>query len=281
MGTHTINHPVVCQVRWRAAKEVSGADIELLDNFVEDNVVKVFIPQLEGVQDNRFDPPKPHFDGNLRFFRKAVDQLKAAWNEIEAQGLKKLVLSFAGSFTPRLQRRKQGGPVHTPSNHAFATAFDINNEFNGQGDPPPEVGKKGSVRELVPIFEKHGFKWGGLFPTPDGMHFEVDKLLAPGSVAVPVPVQVAINGVDVTVSALFVEDHILVGVRALVTLLGGTLTKEGGNPFKATVQLKGTDHVLAGQTIGSVGHVRFNELIALYGLAFTFDKGTRRLDITR
>ena len=51
-----------------------------------------------------------------------------------------------------------------PSNHSFGTAFDINSDTNPQGKKPPAVGQPGSVRELVPIFEKHGFKWGGQFP---------------------------------------------------------------------------------------------------------------------
>jgi hypothetical protein len=27
-------------------------------------------------------------------------------------------------------------------------------------------------RRLIAIFRRHGFIWGGNFPTPDGMHFE-------------------------------------------------------------------------------------------------------------
>jgi hypothetical protein len=281
MGTHTVDHPVVGKVRWHADKEVSGAEIELLDGFVEKNVVTAFIPQLKGVQDNRFDPPKPSFDGNLRFFKTAVEQLKAAFTEIGTDGLLKQVLSFGGSFAPRLIRRKNGGPVHTASNHAFATALDINDEFNQQGDTPAAVGKKGSVRELVPIFEKHGFKWGGFFPTPDGMHFEVAKLLGPGTVTTPAAVQISVKGVNVAVPALFVEDHTLVGVRTLVTLLGGAVTRAGGNPFQVTVRVDGVDHVLSGKKIGTVGFVLFADLNAIYKLPFTFDNSTKRLDITR
>ena len=63
------------------------------------------------------------------------------------------------------------------SNHAFGTAFDINVPFNPLGARPALIGKQGSVRELVPIANEHGFFWGGHFgKRPDGMHFEVAVL---------------------------------------------------------------------------------------------------------
>lgn len=173
---HVVDHPIVGRVRWRAQNEVSGAPIELLDGFEPNNIDKILIPQLQGVLDGRTDAPGDVFHGQLKFFRKAFNQLTAAFAEIEAQGLKDRIISFEGSFNARLQRRKHGGAVHTPSNHAFGTALDINADFNGQGDEPAQLGARGSVRELVPIFERHGFRWGGLFPTPDGMHFEVAQL---------------------------------------------------------------------------------------------------------
>lgn len=175
---HTLNHPIVGTVRWQAqGKEVSGAPIDLLDGFEQANIVKVLVPQLQGVLDGRTELPNDLFNGQLRFHKAAAAQLLAAFAEIEAQGLRNRLLSCAGSFNARLIKRKNGGPVRTPSNHSFGTAIDINSEFNGQGVIPPPVGARGSVLELVPIFERHGFKWGGRFPTPDGMHFEVAKLL--------------------------------------------------------------------------------------------------------
>jgi hypothetical protein len=56
--------------------------------------------------------------------------------------------------------------------------MDINVAWNGLGRQPAFVGQKGSVRELVPAAEKHGFYWGGFFASrPDGMHFEAAKIL--------------------------------------------------------------------------------------------------------
>jgi D-alanyl-D-alanine carboxypeptidase-like protein len=48
--------------------------------------------------------------------------------------------------------------------------------FNPLGAQPALVGRPGSVRELAPIANQHGFYWGGHFTRLDGMHFEVAKL---------------------------------------------------------------------------------------------------------
>lgn len=94
----------------------------------------------------------------------------AAWEQV---GLLAHVLSYAGSFEPRFQRGST-----TLSNHAFGTAFDINEPQNKMGTMPALVGKPGGVRELVTIANEHGFFWGGHFKKrPDGMHFEVARLL--------------------------------------------------------------------------------------------------------
>jgi hypothetical protein len=181
MAIHkTTNHPVVGTVEWETDKLVSGNAIKLLNNF-ESKVVKVLVPQLVGINDVRTQALQnagAKFDGNVRFFKDAHAQLLAAFAEIEAAGFRSRLLSIGGTFNARLIKKKNGGPTQTPSNHAFGTAIDLNPDFNPQGVTPLAVGKKGSLRELVAIFETHGFKWGGLFPTPDGMHFEVRKLLS-------------------------------------------------------------------------------------------------------
>jgi hypothetical protein len=45
-------------------------------------------------------------------------------------------------------------------------AFDINTATNAQGAVPQ------MNCDVVRIFRKHGFAWGGNFLMPDGMHFE-------------------------------------------------------------------------------------------------------------
>jgi hypothetical protein len=137
--------------------------IRILGSFVQNNIILVPIPQLVGVK----GAPA---DGRIQFHKKAADQLIALWKAWEDAGLRDRVLTFDGSFVPRFVR----GSRKVLSNHAFGSAFDINAELNPRGTRPLLVGKKGSVRELVPIANDHGFFWGGHFGTkPDGMHFEV------------------------------------------------------------------------------------------------------------
>jgi len=120
----------------------------------------VTIPQLKGVE---FFPAS----GVIQFNKHAAEALRSAFREIEEKGLLKLVLSWNGSYNPRVER---GGSEL--ARHALGTAFDINFANNVIGAVPAPAGAMGSVRELVPIFEKHGFEWGGKYDRPVGMHFE-------------------------------------------------------------------------------------------------------------
>lgn len=107
------------------------------------------------------------------FNKKAAPQLQALWAEWERAGLLDRILTFDGSFVPRLIR----GSSASLSCHAFGAAFDINAAYNPLNQMPALVGKTGSVRELVEIANRHGFFWGGHFRTRlDGMHFEVARL---------------------------------------------------------------------------------------------------------
>ena len=56
-------------------------------------------------------------------------------------------------------------------------SFDMNYEYNPSGVVPQAEGEIGSVRELVPIFQKYGFAWGGNWKVPDGGHFEVVRIV--------------------------------------------------------------------------------------------------------
>ena len=81
-----------------------------------------------------------------------------------ARGLGRLVDrgDYAGCYAPR--RIPTSGSL---SLHALGLAVDLNASTNGQysrGDQDPR---------LVRIMERHGFTWGGRWPTaPDPMHFE-------------------------------------------------------------------------------------------------------------
>jgi hypothetical protein len=134
-----------------------------------ENIKTVTVPQLKGV---------PVFgqrsSGRMRFHRRAEAQLIAMWAAWEQAELIERILTYEGSYNPRFIR----GSRSTLSNHAFGSAFDINMRWNRLGAVPALEGLEGSVRELVPIANAHGFYWGGHFKTrPDGMHFEVATLL--------------------------------------------------------------------------------------------------------
>jgi len=108
----------------------------------------------------------------VTFHKDGAVQLMGMFEELNANGLTKHIISWDGSFAPRFIR----GSRTKLSNHAWATAFDINAFYNPLGSKPAARGSKGSVQELVGIANKHGFYWGGHFSNrPDGMHFEIGK----------------------------------------------------------------------------------------------------------
>jgi len=144
--------------------------IKILGNWEKQNIVSLQLPELKGI--DVFGKPS---SGRMRFHKKAADQLKGLWSSWGKNDLIHLIRSYEGSFVPRFIR----GSKETLSNHAFGSAFDINMKWNRLGKIPAPVGSEGSVRELIPIAHEFGFYWGGHFRNrPDGMHFEVAKILA-------------------------------------------------------------------------------------------------------
>ncbi|MEH6628867.1 MAG: M15 family metallopeptidase [Motiliproteus sp.] len=153
-------------------KAESGGKIKILNNWEQDNIKTVILPQLKGIP--VFGPDGRKSSGKLRFHQAAGEQLKALWSAWEEEGLIDRILSYEGSYNPRFIR----GSRTSLSNHAYGTAFDINGSWNGLGKIPASSGERGSVRELIALANEYGFYWGGHFKSrPDGMHFEVAKLL--------------------------------------------------------------------------------------------------------
>ncbi|HQU84983.1 MAG TPA: M15 family metallopeptidase [Pyrinomonadaceae bacterium] len=145
---------------------LKSGDINIHGSWVADNIKKVEIKQLIGV----LGAPA---DGKIRIHKKAEKQIVGFFNEVEKQGLKNLIISFAGAFYPRMVR----GSKTSLSNHSWGTAFDINAPENWLGQQPAPVGKKGSLLKLVPIANSFGLFWGGHYQKRlDGMHFEVAVL---------------------------------------------------------------------------------------------------------
>ena len=158
-------------VEFEAAPTPSNPEaIRITNGWDAANIETVMVPQLVG---------KPVFGvpskGRVQFHKKAAPQLLALWAAWESARLLDRVLTYDGAYNPRFVR----GSTTELSNHAFGTAFDINQKWNPLGAIPALAGREGSVRELVAIANEHGFFWGGHFKNrPDGMHFEIARIVA-------------------------------------------------------------------------------------------------------
>lgn len=140
-------------------------NIRITNNWVQQNIVTVTIPQLK---------PKTGSD-KMQFHRLAAGQLIQLWKDWQSANLLHLFLTYQGSYVARFVRGRAAQGIL--SNHAFGSAFDINYDWNKLGTLPALVGQKGCVRELISIANENGFYWGGHFDRLDGMHFEVAKIL--------------------------------------------------------------------------------------------------------
>src|SRR6478609_1971142 len=93
-------------------------------------------------------------------------QLRAALEEIRATGLAGAIDpgQYGGCYVPRFI-----AGTTTLSNHAFGLAFDLNVPENQRGT----VGQIN--RQVVAIFQRYGFTWGGVWHYTDPMHFELNR----------------------------------------------------------------------------------------------------------
>ncbi len=101
--------------------------------------------------------------------RLVVDDLRAALAEVAAAGLAAQIEvananAFGGCYVPRFSR--VSGQIGFLSRHTYGMALDTNTTSNCGGCRPR------MHCDVVRIFRKHGFAWGGNFRRPDGMHFE-------------------------------------------------------------------------------------------------------------
>lgn len=99
-----------------------------------------------------------------------LPQLRAAFEEIVSRGLADKInpREYAGCYYPRFI----AGSTNL-SNHSFGLALDLNVPGNGRGT----VGEMD--REVVSIFKKWGFAWGGDWSYTDPMHFELAQVVDP------------------------------------------------------------------------------------------------------
>jgi hypothetical protein len=108
--------------------------------------------------------------GSMTCNTRMFPQLRAALDEIVADGLASAIHpgQYGGCYVPRFI-----AGTTTLSNHAFGLAFDLNVPENQRGT----VGRIN--RQVVAIFQKWGFTWGGTWHYTDPMHFELNRIVHP------------------------------------------------------------------------------------------------------
>lgn len=97
-------------------------------------------------------------------------QLRAALEEVVSRGLADEINAdeYAGCYYPRFIAGST-----SLSNHSFGLALD----FNVPGNQRGTVGEMD--RDVVAIFKKWGFAWGGDWSYTDPMHFELSRVVQP------------------------------------------------------------------------------------------------------
>lgn len=110
-----------------------------------------------------WDPTK--FASRARVHRKIAEILAVTLQDLVAEGVWPLLQTYDGGYT---WRQKRGS--RKLSMHAFGAAIDFNAATNGLGnhdfDMPPQV---------VSVFRRNGWTWGGQWSVPDGMHFQFGR----------------------------------------------------------------------------------------------------------
>lgn len=136
-------------------------------------LTKVEVPQLKKLYIMRGPGNGFPQNGKVFWHKEHADTLLKFFEDIEREKALKYILTWAGTWAPRLVRHS----TTTLSNHAYATAFDINAAWNGLGRKPAGIKEKGTVIPIARLAEKHRFWWGGWGwgnrSRLDGMHFEI------------------------------------------------------------------------------------------------------------
>ena len=110
--------------------------------------------------------------GSVTCHRVMLPQLRAALREVVSRGLAAEVHpgEFAGCYVPRFIARD---PSRGLSLHTWGIAVDLNVPGNLRGTV-------GDIdRDVVIIFKRWGFAWGGDWSYTDPMHFELARLVSP------------------------------------------------------------------------------------------------------
>lgn len=124
-------------------------------------------PDPDWVDDNIRTESVPIL-GEVTCHKVMLTQFRAALEEIVARGLAEEIHpdEYAGCYYPRFIAN-----TTQLSLHSFGIAFDINVPGNLRGTT-------GEIHpEVVDIFKKWGFAWGGDWNWTDPMHFEMDAIV--------------------------------------------------------------------------------------------------------
>lgn len=143
--------------------------IKITGDWVKNNIVQVNLAPY--IKDHDIHCGNRPWNGRMYVHKLIKKSLIGVFADLQKKDLIKYILTFDGSFVPR---HLIWNPKKGLSLHSYGIAMDFNCAHNGYGVVPPKVGKIGSLRLLVPIFNEHGFVWGGNFKTPDGMHFQIN-----------------------------------------------------------------------------------------------------------
>ena len=108
--------------------------------------------------------------GSVTCNKGMLPQLRAALTEIVERGLADKIHpeEYAGCYVPRFIGRS---PANGLSLHSWGIAVDLNVPGNQRGT----VGEMD--RQVVAIFKKWGFAWGGDWGYTDPMHFEMSSVV--------------------------------------------------------------------------------------------------------
>lgn len=133
----------------------ADGSIQIHGDWVARNIVRLELPGMPATQCHRV----------------MVPQVQAAVRELIERGIYGHLdpSQFAGCFNARHIDRNPARPL---SMHAWGLAIDFNSRDNPLGARPvmdPEV---------VEVFRRWGFKWGGDWRRPDGMHFELERIVS-------------------------------------------------------------------------------------------------------
>lgn len=107
----------------------------------------------------------------IRMHKKCADSLLIVLNKIwEAAGQNQAKIDewgmnlYAGGYNFRQMR----GSTKL-SMHSWGCAIDFDSDRNSFGDPKPNFG---TIPIILEAFASEGWIWGGVWDTPDGMHWQ-------------------------------------------------------------------------------------------------------------